>query len=207
MDAEQIVVTASTEALLDGVEPAGWRYTYPDDKSTYYATNKQGRHPEWEGWTETTLYTRAQVLAAVEADRAAIVAWLRNEGTLQIDTGYDAGVYGGQGMRFAASQIEARAYLPPTITGHPAMTEATLERLRGIHRRNRDEYDEVCAIIDEVRALARHRTLTPAQAAGPVLLEAAKLIVADCSYHLQKYRPAQLQELRAAIAQAEGPQA
>ena len=42
-----------------------------------------------------------------------IVDWLRDEGTLQIDTGYDAGIYGGQGMLFAAAQIEARDWSKP----------------------------------------------------------------------------------------------
>ena len=42
-----------------------------------------------------------------------IVEWLRDEGTLQIDTGYDAGIYGGQGMLFAAAQIEARDWSKP----------------------------------------------------------------------------------------------
>lgn len=43
---------------------------------------------------------------------ADVVAWLREEGTLQIDTGYDAGFYGGQGMHFAATQLENGQWKP-----------------------------------------------------------------------------------------------
>jgi len=67
-------------------------------------------------------------------------------------------------------------------------------------------------------ALARHRTLTPAQAAGPVLLEALKDILPGklCgeSWNLPDDDTVsivvtfgKLSRARAAIAQAEGPQA
>jgi len=86
------------------------------------------------------------------------------------------------------------------------VTQADRDLFRELERFVFQGYDGVGLDDECLELLARHRTLTHAQAAGPVLLAAAKLIDADCSYHLQKYRPAQLQELRAAITQAEGPQ-
>jgi len=57
-------------------------------------------------------------------------------------------------------------------------------------------------------ALARHRTLTPAQAAGPMLLEALKRVL-DRGYvskHIGEEHDDHMM-IVAAITQAEGPQA
>lgn len=102
----------TTERILSAMEPVAYEWTDPAHQRPPELNWHCDCGPAYEGWQTYPLYTRDQIIAAVKADRAAIVAWLRNEGTLQIDTGYDAGVYGGQGMHFAADQIEARAYIP-----------------------------------------------------------------------------------------------
>jgi len=121
MDAEQIVATPTPEALLDGVEPAGWMYEHSAPGVWPQIAVKRLRDSFGSNWTETPLYTRAQVLAAVEADRAAIVAWLREQGNAgnralfsavegsQLRRDLAAGVVS---INRAANAIEASAYLP-----------------------------------------------------------------------------------------------
>lgn len=90
-----------------------WEDTFQDDPPSHLAPGSY----LWTGFTvgywgdDDHIKVTGGNFAALTACRAQvegeIVAWLREEGTLQIDTGYDAGVYGGQGMHFAADQIEA----------------------------------------------------------------------------------------------------
>jgi len=106
------MTTTDTEALLDGVDPAGWLCSHadmPDERTDTPLSDVAKRN----GWTEICLYTRAQVLAAVAADRAAIVAWLRaGAGTDTTTLARPMRALFLRGMHSYADAIEARAYLP-----------------------------------------------------------------------------------------------
>lgn len=99
-----------------------------------------------EAWSD-----RVEIQRMVETTSAVFAKWaspellsrFRQQMMAVIQQAYIEGV---------GSRVEA---LRPQPSGETRDVEPVLERLRGVHRRNPTEYVEVCAIIDDVRALIR----------------------------------------------------
>jgi len=69
------------EAILRAAKPSAWIFRGPNGEEELHPSFvRTGDEPK--DWTETPLYPASAILDAVQAERAAIVAWLQDPDTI-----------------------------------------------------------------------------------------------------------------------------